>query len=210
VNSGRRGVIRVLAGTNGAGKSSVGGVHFRESGANYFNPDEVARDLLASGAVASLDEANSHAWKRGVAELRRAIDAHTDFSFETTLGGNTVPGLLANASDRGLQVHIWYFGLESPELHIDRVRARVAAGGHAIPEEKIRSRYNRSRENLIRLLPKLASLHLFDNSAPPDRIEMVEPRLLIRLESGRILEVAIDADIPQWARDIIAAARGGE
>jgi predicted ABC-type ATPase len=86
----KTGIIRVLAGTNGAGKSSVGGAHLRASGAKYFNPDELARELLASGADASLAEANSHAWKRGVAELRRAIDGGTDFTFETTLGGNTV------------------------------------------------------------------------------------------------------------------------
>jgi predicted ABC-type ATPase len=204
----RRGVIRVLAGTNGAGKSSVAGAHLRAAGAGYFNPDEVARELFASGAVESLAEANAEAWKRGADELRRAIVGQADFTFETTLGGNTIPQLLETASDEGLEVHVWYVGLESAALHVQRVRERVAAGGHDIPEAKIRERYDRSRENLIRLLPGLSSLHLFDNSAPPDaETGFVEPRLLLKMEGRKIVEIAPDADIPYWAQQIVIAAR---
>jgi predicted ABC-type ATPase len=64
----------------------------------------------------------------------------------------------------------------------------VARGGHDIPEDKIRTRYDSGRENLIRLLPKLASLHLYDNSALPDpETGFVEPRLILRLEKGQVI-----------------------
>jgi predicted ABC-type ATPase len=125
-----------------------------------------------------------------------------------TLGGDTITRLLEEALDRGLEVHVWYVALESADLHVQRVRERVAAGGHDIPEERIRSRCDSSRENLIRLLPKLTSLHLFDNTAPPDpETGTVEPRLILKMESGRILEVARDAQIPPWASGIVAAKR---
>ena len=137
MRQGRRGIIRVLAGTNGAGKSSVGGAHLRVAGVGYFNPDEIARELLVSGAVESPTQANAEAWKRGADELRRAISRQTDFTFETTLGGDTIPQLLEAASDHGLEVHVWYVALESADLHIQRVRERVAAGGHDILEAKI-------------------------------------------------------------------------
>lgn len=203
-----RGTIRVLAGPNGAGKSSVAGAHLRASGTNYFNPDEIARELLRTGAVASISEANSQAWNREVAELRRAIEDGTDFTFEATLGGRTISGLLLEAAERGLEVHVWYVALSSADLHIQRVQERVASGGHDIPVEQIRKRYDASRSNLVRLLPRLTSLHLYDNSAPPDaETGIVVPRPLLVLEVGRIVEIAPDPEIPEWATPIIAAAR---
>ncbi|MGH8574211.1 MAG: hypothetical protein ACREX8_16790 [Gammaproteobacteria bacterium] len=63
-----------------------------------------------------------------------------DFAFETTLGANTIPRLLAEAASQGIEVHVWYAGLSSPELHIERVRSRVRKGGHDIPEADIRRR----------------------------------------------------------------------
>jgi len=55
---------------------------------------------------------------------------------------------------------MWYVGLEDPERNVARVAARVARGGHAIPEETIRARYPRSLENLIGLLPRLTALRV--------------------------------------------------
>lgn len=59
---------------------------------------------------------------------------------------------------------IWFCGLSSPELHIARVRARVAAGGHPIPEEKIRERYALAQLNLIKLMPHVVYIKVYDNS----------------------------------------------
>jgi len=70
----------------------------------------------------------------------------------------------------GVKLSIWYCGLESPELHIERVAARVARGGHDIPEMLIRSRYKTSMRNLCRLVPGLYQLAVYDNSQPLDRV----------------------------------------
>jgi predicted ABC-type ATPase len=64
-----------------------------------------------------------------------------DASFETTLGGNTIPALLEEAMAVGIEVLVRYVGLDSVDLHIARVRAGVARGGHDIPEGKIRERF---------------------------------------------------------------------
>src|SRR6476660_9043849 len=133
--------IDVLAGTNGAGKSSIGGAIIRKNGANYFNPDEAARSLMARDLGLTQAQANSEAWQQGKRLLERAIDERLDFAFETTLGGNTISELLAKAISVGIEVRIWYAGLESPELHIARVKARVAKGGHPIPDKDIYQRY---------------------------------------------------------------------
>ncbi|MEO7762074.1 MAG: hypothetical protein ABIS68_09215 [Casimicrobiaceae bacterium] len=85
--------------------------------------------------------------------LRQAIDGRLDFAFESTLGGETITAMLLDAARGGVSVHIWLAGLATVEMHIERVRRRVAKGGHDIPAEKIRERFEQSRINLIRLLP---------------------------------------------------------
>lgn len=73
--------------------------------------------------------------------MQATIRNNTDFTFEITLGGNTITHTLLDAIAAGMPVSVWYFGLESAEQYIERVAARVARGGHDIPEELIRSRY---------------------------------------------------------------------
>jgi len=200
--------IYVLSGVNGAGKSSIGGAAFRESGGDYYNADEAARSLRATNAVLTQSEANSIAWRKGVALLTRAIDERLDYSFETTLGGNTIPRLLRQAASRGIEIYVWYVGLSSAELHIKRVQERAARGGHDIPEEHIRRRYEYSRLNLIELMPHIKALRLFDNSADADPAagKMPTPLLVLEIEEGRILTRRDMSRTPDWAKPIVAAA----
>lgn len=202
------GCIWVLAGTNGAGKSSILGAMIRQSNADYFNPDEAARKVAAANSELSTTEANGLAWKEGVRLLKEAIAEHKEFAFETTLGGNTIPALLEQALAAGLEVRIWYVGLSSPELHIARVRERVAAGGHDIPQEKIRERYINSRLNLIRLLKKATEVRVYDNSAVGDPKAGIAPapRLLVHLETGQVRTTCPLAEVPEWAKAILATA----
>src|SRR5688572_31158213 len=144
--------ITVLAGVNGAGKSSVGGEALRASGAEYFNPDEYARQLLTQQALTQ-EKANAVAWAYGKRKLEEAIAIGTDFTFETTLGGKTITDLLIHAVGQGHTLDIWFVGLETVNLHLERVARRVAKGGHPIPEVDIRRRWIGSLENIIRLIP---------------------------------------------------------
>jgi predicted ABC-type ATPase len=200
--------IYVIAGVNGAGKSSVAGETFRQSGADYYNPDEAARRLLAANPGLKQTEANSAAWHEGVRLLKRAIDERLDFAFETTLGASTIPRLLKEAATAGIEIYVWYVGLESPELQIARVKARVARGGHDISEKDIRRRYEHSRLNLIELLPFLRALRIFDNSAEADPAvgQTPKPMPVLSTERGRILEPKDLRQTPEWAKPIVAAA----
>ena len=200
--------VYVIAGVNGAGKSSVAGETFRQSGADYYNPDEAARRLVTANPSLKQTEANSTAWHEGVRLLKRAIDERLDFAFETTLGANTIPRLLREAANAGIEIYVWYVGLESPELHIARVKARVAHGGHDISEKDIRRRYEHSRLNLIELLPFLRALRIFDNSAEADPAsgQTPKPVLVLSMERGKILEPKDLTRTPAWAKPIVAAA----
>ena len=125
-----------------------------------------------------------------------------------TQGGATITALLERALASGLDVRVWYVGLGSVELHLARVRARVAAGGHDIPEATVRRRFHDSRLNLIRLLPRLTELRVYDNSAEADPRAGVapEPRLLLHVARGRIVAAGPLGDTPAWAKPILAAA----
>ena len=198
----------MLAGTNGAGKSSIGGAALRHNDADYFNPDEAADRFAQLDPYMTRAQANIAAWTEGKRLLERAIAHRLDFSFETTLGGRTMTALLHRALDDGFEVWIWYAGLSSPELHIARVARRVATGGHDIPERAIRQRYDDSRKNLIRLLPRLTKLLVFDNSKEADPVIGVAPtpRLVLHVETGRIVAPQDLSATPTWAKPIVSAA----
>ena len=200
--------IFLLAGVNGAGKSSVGGAALLRNQVDYFNPDEAARSLMAANPDMQPEAANAHAWELGRRGLERALAQGLNFAFESTLGARTIPQMLIDGARGGAQIHVWYAGLASPELNIQRVKARAAAGGHDIPEAKIRERYESSRANLVRLLPHLASLRLYDNSAEGDPKAGKHPRpvLLLHMEAGRIVSHIALAKVPHWAKPILAAA----
>ncbi len=200
--------IWVLAGTNGAGKSSIGGAFLRQTGGNYFNPDEVARRILAVTPGLTQADANSQAWMEGVRQLQSAIRSRCDYYFETTLGGESITRHLEAALAGGLDVRIWYVGLDSAELHLARVAARVSKGGHDIPDSDILLRIDHSRVKLIRLIPAHTEQLNYDNStaADPARGKPPRPRLILHLERGQILAPADLTSTPDWAKPMVAAA----
>jgi predicted ABC-type ATPase len=181
---------------------------FRQRGAEYFNPDEAARRILSANPGITQEKANSAAWNEGKRLLERAIVERSNFAMETTLGGHTLAALLENAILDGIEVRVWYVGLESPELHIARVRSRVERGGHDIPEAKIRERYARSIWNLIQLLPKLTEVFVYDNSeeADPYSGHAPNPKLILHAQKGKPMATCDLKQAPNWAKPILMAA----
>jgi predicted ABC-type ATPase len=180
----------------------------REAGADYFNPDEAAQRIRSANPGLTKAEANSAAWHQGKRLLERAIAGRLDFAFESTLGATTIPALLDKAASLGIEVRVWYVGLSSLELHIARVRARVDKGGHDIPEADIRRRWEAGRLNVIRLLPKLTELRVYDNSgdADPDTGAAPDPVLILHVKRGRIVAPRDLSATPAWAKPLVAAA----
>ena len=199
--------IGVIAGVNGAGKTTIVGKMLAERGVPFIDPDRYTNELLAANPGMPRDEANSLAWQQNSRRLRRAIAERHSYYFETTLGGTTITALLEEAIASGMPVVMWYVGLAGVERHIARVRARAAAGGHAIPEEKIRSRYDSSRKNLIKLLPGLAELQVLDNSAEVKRssTKATVPTIL-HWRNGRIIAPPDLSGTPTWAKGIVERA----
>jgi predicted ABC-type ATPase len=209
-----RPVLYVLAGVNGAGKSSIGGYLLERDGLTWFNPDTFARELKAATGC-DQETANANAWQESMRRLEEAIAKGLNHAFETTLGGKSVTAKILQAT-KTHAVLIWFGGLSSPELHITRVLARVAAGGHPIPEEKIRERYPLAQMNLIKLMPHAAYIKVYDNSAEAAADGTVpDPMLVLEMENGRVISPAPDdlsalQRAPEWTKPILEAAlRGG-
>lgn len=203
-----RPVLYVLAGVNGAGKSSIGGHLLTQAGLSWYNPDDFARALVSDYGVIQ-EQANIEAWQESVRRLRQAITKRGSFAFETTLGGQSITQHLLQAC-KTHDVMIWYCGLRNPQLHLNRIRLRVHNGGHDIPEAKVHQRWTSSLKNLIILMPSLAHLRVYDNSTQYEPGASIgEPTLLLEMHTAKRLFPATlskAANTPEWAKPVLEVA----
>jgi predicted ABC-type ATPase len=164
-------VMTVVAGVNGAGKSSNIGKHQRY---NYINPDTIAKEYAQK-----YPDGNP---LRGMKEVLRRVDTNiknkTDFALETTLAGRHILNQMQSAKKAGFEVHLTYVTLDSLDRHVERVNARVEKGGHDIPRQDIERRYRTSYENLPRAMKMADKVSIYDNTK--------ELRPLLKMDRGNI------------------------
>ena len=106
-----------------------------------------------------------------------------DFTMETVLSTPRNINLLHRAKEQGYHIICFYVLTFDPEINVRRVAERVARGGHDVPEEKIRSRYERSLKNLPLLVALCDELYVFDNSMPRGN---GEPALIVKCIGGNL------------------------
>lgn len=95
----------------------------------------------------------------------KLLEARISFTFETVMSSPDKVAFLQKAQQAGFRTYLYYVATEDPEINIDRVRHRVAMGGHPVPEDKIVSRYARSLELLSEAVTYTDRAYLFDNSS---------------------------------------------
>ncbi len=141
--------IVVIAGPNGAGKSTLAPALLRDT---LKIPEYVNADTIAEGLSAfAPEDASFDAGRVMLGRLQDLAEAGKDFSFETTLASRFYAGWLAKLQKKEFRVSLIFLWLDDVGLAIERVRERVRAGGHDIPEETIRRRYERGLRNLFDL-----------------------------------------------------------
>ena len=162
--------VIALAGPNGAGKATAGPSLVRDTlGMTQF----VNADVVASGLSAFEPEGTAiRAGRIMLDRLRQLARDRKSFAFETTLSARSFAPWLARLNDSGYRFHLIYLWLPDPEMAVQRVAARVRAGGHGIPDETVRRRYTAGLANFFHIYCPLSSTwRMYDNSkAPPARL----------------------------------------
>jgi predicted ABC-type ATPase len=166
-------VFLIVAGPNGSGKSSVYANTDLEWGGRsvwIVNPDLLAARISEIEGQA-LPEANLTAVKRIEAWVDASIAVHKTIGVETVLSTDKYRRLVNAAKARGFIVWLFYVILDSPDHSIERIKFRVAKGGHTVPDDKVRKRYTGSLDQLPWFLEQADQAWIFDNSgASPRRI----------------------------------------
>ncbi len=161
--------VYVIGGPNGAGKTTASMALFPDG---LQCPEYVNADAIAAGISPFRPE--SVAMEAGRVMLRRIrhlAGERQDFAFETTMASRSFAPFLRECREAGYTVHLLFVWLRSPELAIERVAHRVAAGGHHIPEEVVRRRYVRGIQNFLNLyVPIARTWDCMDNSAGESKL----------------------------------------
>lgn len=174
--------VVLLAGSNGAGKSTTGPALLRDTLGitDFVDADTIARGLCAF-------DPESVAFQAGRVMIRRIRELarqRADFAFETTMAGRSFTPWLGNLRKRGYKVHIIFLWLPSADFAVYRVADRVRMGGHSVPEPTVRRRYRAGLRNFFGLYRPMADTwRMYDNSRAGG------PRLIAAGEADRTARV---------------------
>lgn len=160
----------IVAGPNGAGKSTLYQARPELFENSYrVNADEILRKNF--GDWRNLSD-NGRAMKEVIRTMDRLIHEGVSFHQETTLAGSTKGYIrrIQRAKEEGFLIKLFYVGIESPELAIERVNKRVLLGGHGIEESLIRKRYHKSLDHFAELVGYCDVVLVFDNTS---RFELI-------------------------------------
>ncbi len=129
-----------------------------------MNSDEFAKSLSPFDPGAASITASRYM----VVKINYLLERREDFGIETTLATRSLLRIVQEAQAIGYEVTVLYFWLNSPELAIQRVHERVAAGGHNIPDQVIRRRYVMGLQYFFdSYVPVIDKWILADNSKSP-------------------------------------------
>lgn len=152
----------IFAGVNGAGKTTL-----------YYNELEKSKDF---GLRINIDEIVSsfgdyksskdqmRASKIALKMRQNYINKGLDFNQESTLCGSSILSLFKTLKEKGYKINLYYIGVDSPQIAKERIKIRVAKGGHFIKDELVEKRFYKSLENLKKVLPLCDEVKIFDNS----------------------------------------------
>jgi predicted ABC-type ATPase len=191
----------IVAGPNGSGKSTIyTGATIKDFNRSVWiiNPDLLTARIQAVESV-SLQKANLEAVRRIYTWLEASIAAHQTVGVETVLSTDKYRNLVLAAKASRFEIRLIYVILKSAGLNVERVRIRVAEGGHHVAKRKIIERRERSLQQLPWFLEHADGAWLFDNSG-------TKPRLIGTKLKGNI---ALDASAMPEIRNAVAQVGGG-
>lgn len=181
--------LYIVAGPNGSGKSTLTRTTWF-TGVEVVDPDAIARDATAGNSGQAAREA--------LRRRRAALAAGRSLVVETTLSGSGVLRLMDAARGAGYRNALHFVCVDGPDQALDRIRNRVAFGGHDVPESDVRRRFARSLANLPAAIARADQACLYDNS------DSDLPHREVAILGADRRWVARDA--PEWAAAAVARA----
>ena len=179
----------VVAGPNGCGKSTLTRMS-GFSGLDMIDPDAIARDI-SSGSSA-------HAAREALRRRQAALSAGRAHLVETTLAGSGLLRHMAAARSAGYRIVLHFVSVDSADQALDRIRNRVALGGHDVPEADVRRRFVRSHANLPAAIARTDVALLYDNT------DLDQPHREVAILRDRTWWIA--EAVPDWAVAALAHA----
>jgi len=182
----------LLAGANGAGKSTFYNNYLASSGMSFINADLIAKQIAPDDAEARSYEAAAIAAKLRSSYLHKGLS----FCFETVFSHPSKIDFVAEAKSLGYEIILVYIHLQSSELNLARIAQRVSEGGHSVPEEKVLSRIPRTMAYIHDVLPLVDVARIYDNSFRTSPFVSVA-----ELRDGRLKMII--KHLPEWAEQIL-------
>lgn len=199
----------LLGGCNGAGKTTLARELLPRLGImRFLNADEIARGL------SPLDPSLT-AFKAGrllIEEARGLIAAKASFAIESTLSGKTYVAMIREAKAQGYRFLLHYIMIGSGDQAVGRVALRVKLGGHHVPEDDVRRRFERSRRHFMEdYVPLADEWGLWDNHSPPavqiaDSATHSLEQLKVMLDSQSVQE-APPREMSEMSKIVLEASR---
>lgn len=155
--------LYIIGGCNGAGKTTASFNILPDllNCKEFVNADEIARGL----SPFQPEKVSIEAGRLMLSRIDELLKSQKDFSFETTLSTRSFVSTIKKAREKEYYITLIFFWLDSIQLAKDRVKKRVAEGGHNIEEKVIERRYTSRISNLFKLyVSKVDSLLIYDNS----------------------------------------------
>lgn len=182
----------VLAGGNGAGKSTFYHTQLEKRGMPFVNADLIAKEIFPDAP-----EENSYQAAMIAENLRNEfLEDGISFCFESVFSHPSKIDFLGKAKSQGYEIILVVIHLSSTALNKARISQRIEEGGHAVPEDKVESRIPRTMENMRTALMICDQTYLIDNSDSDNPFEVVAKII------GNEIELKQET-LPDWATFII-------
>lgn len=184
----------LLAGGNGAGKSTFYKQFLAHKGIPFVNADIIARSLFP-------DNPEEHSYQAAAeAEIarNRYVEAGTSFCFETVFSHPTKIDFVGKAKAAGYTVILVFIHVTDSTLNQARISQRVMEGGHDVPADKVKSRIPRTLEHVATAIPLCDRVMVYDNSSRDEPFVRVAS-----IAQGKPPTVYIDPPLPDWLTTLI-------
>ena len=169
--------LYIIAGPNGSGKTTFAKKFLQKYCTHFINADLIAQGLSPFSPVVAAMKAG----RLVLQEIEEMSGKGISFAFETTLSGKTYLSLLNKLKNKGYRIHLFFLWIPNSNLALERIKDRVASGGHDVPAVDVRRRFRRSIDNFFKVYePLLDTWMLYDNSES-------EPRLVAEKINGEVL-----------------------